>query len=51
MVFLKAGDTKSAATSYVRYVLDARDALDVCTTKIRAIKTYLDAMQTEVAKK
>ena len=45
--FLKKGDTKSAATAYTRYVLDVRDAFDLCNSRIRNAVNYFDTVETQ----
>ena len=45
LLHLKKKDVKAAATAYVRYVLDARDALDVCNARIAHIRRFYTDMQ------
>jgi len=43
--FLKAKDVDSAATAHASYVLDVRDAFDMCNLKIRNIRKYFDGFK------
>ncbi len=38
---LKKGDTKLAATAHARYVLDVRDAFELCNSRIRNLKRFI----------
>lgn len=44
LTLLKDKKIKEAATEHTRTVLDMRDALDLCNTKIIYIKEYLTRM-------
>lgn len=49
--YLKNKNTKDAATAFVRYVLNTRDIIDVCNSRIANIRLYLNKMDKEVANK
>lgn len=41
---LKVGDVNGAALEHVAYVLDVRDAFGRCNGRLKAIRTYAEAM-------
>lgn len=42
---LRAHRTDDAATAYVRYVLDVRDAFQICNGQLSAAREYCEAMK------
>ncbi len=40
LVFLKAGDIENAARAHTDYVLDVRDTIDICNSRISAIGQF-----------
>lgn len=41
---LRVGNTEDAAVAYVRYVLDVRDAFQLCNGQLSAIRDYSASM-------
>lgn len=44
LALLQAGNSEDAAVAYVRYVLDVRDAFQLCNGQLSAIRDYSSSM-------
>lgn len=44
---LRAGNRDKAATAYVQYVLDVRDAFQACNARFAALRSWADSMKRE----
>lgn len=44
LLLLRAGRRDEAATEFARYVIDVRDAFEICNGQIDALREYADNM-------
>lgn len=45
LVYFERGEFERAAEAHVRYVLDVRDAFELCNARLAALRQYYKDMQ------